>query len=50
MTSTPLCPTHHTPLVCPRCTGAKGGSATSPAKAQAARDNGKKHVAKPKEA
>lgn len=43
---TPTCPTHHRPLICPCCVGArggaKGGTATSPRKARAARKNGRK--------
>lgn len=38
----PLCPIHKTPLLCPRCAGAEGGSSTSDAKVKAARENGKK--------
>lgn len=43
---TPTCPTHNRPLICPCCVGArggaKGGTATSPRKARAARRNGRK--------
>lgn len=36
------CPTHKRPLVCPSCAAATAGSATSKAKAKAARENGKR--------
>jgi len=39
----PTCPTHHRPLICPCCVGARGGKvggkASSPRKTRAARRN-----------
>jgi len=43
---TPTCRTHHIPLVCPACQGAKGGGKTSPRKAAAAAENAKLASAK----
>jgi hypothetical protein len=41
--NSPTCPTHpHVTLRCPACAGSKGGAATSPKKARAAKRNGKK--------
>lgn len=41
--SAPHCPIHPAvTLRCPACAGSKGGSATSPAKTRAARENAKK--------